>query len=75
MAVARCGTGLPRAQQRAWRTGLSAGNRADNPKQESSPSCWVMEEGGGDPGLLLRRSQERSSGQTMLPACHIPGKE
>lgn len=35
----------------------------DNPRQESSPSCWVMEKGGRDPGLLLRHSQNTAVGR------------
>lgn len=65
MAVACCGAGLPRALQKAWRKGISAGNRPDNPRQESSPGCWVTEQG-GDLGLLLKCLQKRKSGQMML---------
>lgn len=44
---------------------LSAGNRLDNPRQKSSPGCWLMEQG-GDLGLLLRCLQKCKSGQMML---------
>lgn len=52
---------------------MSARNRLDNPRQESSPGCWVMEHG-GDLGLLLRCLQKHKIEQMMLASLPYLGE-